>query len=117
MESVNLTPDQIASKVRKNKPTEMDVYPLLTSFSGRIGRRQFLTWYAPIMVLIVALAMIDIVVAGYFSLAMIWPMFALTTKRCHYMGGRWLVRAFSINSRSWWHYNYSSGLRHAYFPT
>lgn len=87
MDSLNLTPAQIASKVRKDKPTEMDILPLLTVFSGRIGRRQFLMWYVPIWALSVVIAMFDVVVAGFYSLSMLYPMFALTTKRCHDLGG------------------------------
>ena len=86
MDSLNLTPEQIANKIKREKPVEMDILAVLTSFSGRIGRKQFLIWYIPIWVLSLVLAMYDILVAGYYSLIMAWPLFALTTKRCHDLG-------------------------------
>ncbi len=87
MNSLKLTPEQIANKVRKSKPTEMDILPLLTSFSGRIGRQQFLIWYVPLWILSLVIAVFDVVIAGYYSLSVLYPMFALTTKRCHDLGG------------------------------
>lgn len=86
MDSLKLTPEQIVGKVRKDKPTEMDILPLLISFQGRIGRRQFLLWYVPIWLISIVLAFVDLLVAGYFSLITLYPLFALTTKRCHDLG-------------------------------
>ena len=86
MEPLKLTPEQIAGKVRKSKPTDMDIIPLLTSFKGRIGRKQFLIWYIPIWLVSLVIGFFDTVYAGYYSLITLYPLFALTTKRCHDLG-------------------------------
>ncbi|MCP4978463.1 MAG: DUF805 domain-containing protein [Maribacter sp.] len=86
MEPLDLTPEQIAKKVRNKKPTEMDTFPLLFSFIGRIGRRQFLIWYIPIMLVSFIIAIFDVEIGGYFYLLMLWPLFSLTTKRYHDLG-------------------------------
>jgi len=86
MDPLNLTPAQIANKVRREKPIEMDFPEVLLSFKGRIGRKQFLIWYIPLWVFSLILAIYDVLVAGYYGLIVAWPLFSLTTKRCHDLG-------------------------------
>jgi len=86
MNPLNLTPEQVASKVRNEKPTEMSVFPLLFSFNGRIGRRQFLTWYVSIWLAALVISIFDLQIAVFFNLLTLWPLFSLTTKRYHDFG-------------------------------
>jgi uncharacterized membrane protein YhaH (DUF805 family) len=97
MDKLNLTPNEIAKKVRKPKPTEMDILPLLASFSGRIGRRQFLLWYLPLWLLPLPVAIfLNYSLAGALNLFLLYPLFALTTKRCHDLGSAGWFGCFQL---------------------
>ncbi len=86
MDSLDLTPEQIAAKVRKKQTPAMALRPLLLSFKGRIGRKQFLTWYIPLWGLPILTTLLSQTAAAYLFLVMLWPLFALTTKRYHDFG-------------------------------
>ena len=96
MDTLKLAPEKIAGKVKKNKPTDMDIIPLLISYSGRIGRSQFLKWYIPIWLLPIVALIFDITFGGYVYLAMLWPEFALTTKRSHDLGHAGWIGLFQL---------------------
>lgn len=86
MDSLNFTPEQLADKVSKKQVPKMELKPLLLSFKGRIGRKQFLKWYIPLWLLPLVIALYSKELGGYFFLATLWFLFALTTKRYHDFG-------------------------------
>ena len=81
-----LTPLERASIVSKEKPTEMEVVPLLFSFSGRIGTKQFLLYFLPLSAIHLVIGFFSFKVAAGVHVLLFWPLFALTSKRCHDYG-------------------------------
>lgn len=65
------------------KTKEMEILPLLFSFKGRIGRVQFSKWWIPLTLITVPFYYINEQLAGIITILMLWPLFALTTKRYH----------------------------------
>ncbi|TQV86907.1 DUF805 domain-containing protein [Aliikangiella coralliicola] len=82
----DVTPGQVADRIKRKTPLEVDIFTLFFRFSGRIGRRQFLTGYLFTLSIISIAAFIDIILAAYIKLLLLYPLFALSTKRYHDLG-------------------------------
>jgi uncharacterized membrane protein YhaH (DUF805 family) len=66
-----------------HKTAEIDILPLLFSFKGRIGRAQFSRWWIPLTLITMPFYYTNEQIALIVFVIMLWPMFALTTKRYH----------------------------------
>ncbi len=66
-----------------HKTKKMEVLPLLFSFKGRIGRIQFTKWWLPLTSITLSLYYLNDQLAGMVAILLLWPLFALTTKRYH----------------------------------
>ena len=69
--------------LQSNKPKKMDIVPLLFSFRGRIGRTQFSKWWIPLTLFTIPFYNVDQYLGGIVTLILLWPLFALTSKRYH----------------------------------
>ena len=76
----------VARKVSRDKPAEMPIVALLTGFKGRIGRRQFLSWYIPIWLLPALIILYSPLLALVMTIVGLYPMVCLSTKRYHDLG-------------------------------
>lgn len=80
----------------KSKTLKMDTLPLLFSFKGRIGRIQFSTWWLPLTFLPSLIYLVNEQVAGTLFVLLLWPLFALTTKRYHDINNMGILGIFQL---------------------
>jgi uncharacterized membrane protein YhaH (DUF805 family) len=81
---------------KKGEVKKMDIAPLLLSFKGRISRSQFNFWWLPLTFLPIIIFSLNEYVAGILMLLLLWPLFALTTKRYHDFGSSGVLGILQI---------------------
>jgi uncharacterized membrane protein YhaH (DUF805 family) len=92
----------VTKKVSREKPLEMGTLSLLFKFKGRIGVRQFLSWYIPLGLVSFASLFFDTIVAKLTYLVLIYFFLTLGTKRCHDLGSRgWIGLCQIIPGLGW----------------